>query len=165
MKKRVCCIILFLLIIASSIFALAGCDKPLGEKIGEVTIAIECKTILENDNWGKVEQGLIDNNIIPKDGIILKETVTAIYNGDTVFSVLKRVCKDKKIHLDSEADPIMKTYYIKGINHIYELSVGESSGWLYSVNGEMPNIASSLYKLTGSEKIIFAYTCEVGDLA
>lgn len=163
MKKRVCSIILFLIIIAGSLLLLVGCDKPLGEKIGEVTITIECKTIL--NNMDKVEQGLLDNNLIPKDGIILKDTITDIYNGDTVYDVLKRVCRTNKIHLDSEADPIMKTYYIKGINHIYELSVGESSGWLYSVNGDMPNIASSLYKLTGSEKIIFAYTCEVGDLA
>lgn len=163
MKKRVCSIILFLIIIAGSLLLLVSCDKPLGEKIGEVTISIECKTIL--NNMDKVEQGLLDNNLIPKDGIILKETITDIYNGDTAYSVLKRVCKAKKIHLDSEADPIMKTYYIKGINHIYELSVGESSGWLYSVNGDMHNIASSLYKLNGLEKIIFAYTCEVGDLA
>ena len=50
---------------------LIGCSDSLGDKIGEATISIECKTIL--DNMEKAEQGLIDNNLIPNDGIILEK--------------------------------------------------------------------------------------------
>ena len=156
MKK---CLVLIVLIICL-VLLFGGCTL-LGEELGEVTITIECKTILNNMN--KVEQGLIDNNLIPSDGVILERTSVKAYSNDNVYKVLKRVCKANKIALDCDFEPMFQTYYVKGINHIYERSVGDSSGWLYFVNDEQVNYGVSLYKLQGGENIKFAYTVILGD--
>lgn len=161
MKKKIS---FFVIMFILAIFALTavGCTENLGEEIGEITITIECKTIL--DNMDKVEQGLIDNNLIPKDGIILPQTKVIIYQKDTVYSALKRVCKKNNIHFDSSYEPVFKTHYIKGINYIYEMSVGESSGWMYFVDEVEANHGVSLYNLKGGENVRVAYTVIAGDL-
>ena len=81
MKKKLFAIVLVILCCALLASLLVGCNN-LGEKVGQVTITIECKTIL--DNMDKVEQGLLDNNIIPEDGVILKKTIATIYEKDKI---------------------------------------------------------------------------------
>lgn len=162
MKKKILIVLSVFLVLSVSFGMLIGCSESLGSKIGEATISIECKTIL--DNWKKAEQGLIDNNLIPNDGIILEKTSVAIYEKDNVYTLLKRVCKQNNIHLHCDFEPVFKTYYIKGINHIYEMSVGESSGWMYFVNNEQPNQGASLMKVENGDEIRFAYTVIAGDL-
>ena len=156
MKKKFWFVLCSLICIIILSVSLTACVGNLGEKVGEITIAIDCKTILSN--MDKAEQGLIDNNLITNDGIILKESKVDIYENDNVLTVLKRICKQNKIHLDADSS------YVKGINHIYEMSVGESSGWLYFVDDLRPNIGANQYKLKGGEKVVFSYTCIVGDL-
>ena len=162
MKKKFALLTIIVVLCITFSFIFAGCNGNLGEKVGEVTISIECKTIL--NNMDKVDKGILDNNLIPKDGIILGETKVTAYSKDNVYTLLQRVCREKKIHLDCALEPVFKTYYIKGINYIYEMSVGESSGWMYFVDGVQPDQGISLYKLKGGEKIKVAYTCVMGDL-
>lgn len=156
MKKKFWIVLAIILCVIILAVGMMACSDNLGAKVGEVTIAIDCKTILQNKD--KAEAGLIDNKLIPSDGVILKESTIAIYEKDNVLTVLKRICKQNKIHIDADSS------YVKAINHIYEMSVGESSGWLYFVDGLQPNVGANQYKLKGGEKIVFAYTCVVGDL-
>ena len=156
MKKKFWFVLAIILCVMILAVGMSACSDNLGAKVGEVTIAIDCKTILQNRD--KAEAGLIDNKLIPSDGVILKESTIAIYEKDNVLTVLKRICKQNKIHIDADSS------YVKAINHIYEMSVGESSGWLYFVDGLQPNVGANQYKLKGGEKIVFAYTCVVGDL-
>ena len=109
--------LLFVILIVCIAFSLlfVGCS-PLGEEIGEVTITIDCKTILNNRD--KVEQSLIDNNLIPKDGIILPQTKVKVYSNESVYNVLIRVCKENKIAIDFDLEPMFQTYYVNGINNI-----------------------------------------------
>lgn len=157
MKNKLVSILVLICLSLSFAMLFSGCTNDLGAKVGEATISIECKTIL--DNMDKVDKALLDNDIIPNDGVILSEFVTAVYQKDTVYTLLKRVCKQKKLHLDCTYD-----HYIRGINHIYEMSVGESSGWMYFVDGNEPNKGIGQYKLVGGENIKIAYTCVQGDL-
>lgn len=146
------------------IFAVAAtaCDDAPKNKIGEVSVTIDCRTIL--DNMEKVEQGLLDNNIIPVSGVILGKTNVDIFEGDSAYDALARVCKQHKIQLDSDYDPIFRTHYVTGINYIYEMSVGGSSGWMYFVDGQQPDVGISNFALNGGEEIVVAFTCVVGDL-
>lgn len=156
MKKKFWFVLAIIICVMILAVGMSACSDNLGAKVGEVTIAIDCKTILQNKD--KAEAGLIDNKLIPSDGIILKESIVDIFEKDNVLTVLKRICKQNKIHIDADSS------YVKAINHIYEMSVGESSGWLYFVDGLQPNVGANHYKLKGGEKIVFAYTCVVGDL-
>ena len=45
----------------------------------------------------------------------------------------------------SRYTPLYKSYYVEGINQLYEFDCGKNSGWMYSVNGEYPNYGASSY--------------------
>lgn len=125
---------------------------------GNCTISIECKNILNNmDNLKKTKE-----EFIPEDGWILKETEVAFQGGETVFDVLKKVCGENGIHMSSKYTPLYKSYYIEGINQLYEMDCGKNSGWMYSVNGKYPNYGCSEYKLRDGDKIEWRYTCDLG---
>ncbi len=97
--------------------------------------------------------------VIPKDGIILKGNFV-FEEGETVFDLLKRVCKEKEIHLDYVFTPLYSSYYIKGIHNLYEFDCGDESGWMYSVNGKDPGCGSNKYGLKKGDQVVFNYTCE-----
>lgn len=122
------------------------------------TILISCKTILLNMNLLDSEK----HEIIPNDGIILDKTTVELSDNDTVFDVLKRETKRNKIHLEFSETPMYNSMYIEGIYNLYEFDCGELSGWMYSVNGEYPNVGCSAYQLHGGENIEWNYTCNLG---
>lgn len=130
---------------------------PNSEK---VTVTIECKTIL--DNMEKLEDGL--EKYVPKDGIILKKTEFALKDNDTVFDVLVRATQYKKIHMEYQGADLNQygSVYIEGINHLYEFSCGELSGWVYSVNNTFPSHGCSSYTLKDGDDIVWSYTCDLG---
>ena len=84
--------------------------------------------------------------------------------GASVFDVLKKVCKDNKIHIESSTSPVYKSVYVEGINQLYEFDCGPSSGWLYKVNGEFPNYGCSAYMVEDGDNIDWEYTVTIGDL-
>lgn len=52
--------------------------------------------------------------------------------------------------------------YVEGINHLYEFSAGELSGWMYKVNGVYPNYGCSQYVLKDGDVIEWNYTVDLG---
>ena len=126
----------------------------------KVTVAIECKTLL--DNMKNLEKGL--EKYVPKDGIILEKTEFALNDNDTVFDVLQRVTKYKKIQMEYQGADLNQygSVYIEGINHLYEFSCGELSGWMYKVNNKFPKYGCSNYTLKDGDDIVWSYTCDLG---
>ena len=55
-----------------------------------------------------------------------------------------------------------ESYYVEGINYLYEFDGGQGSGWMYKVNGWFPNYGCSSYYLTDGEVIEWVYTCDYG---
>ena len=78
------------------------------------------------------------------------------------FDILKKICGEKNIQLSSKYTPLYKSYYVEGINQLYEFDCGKNSGWMYSVNGEFPNYGASSYKPKDGDKIEWKYTCNLG---
>ena len=142
-----------------------GKPMPVEPQDAEVTdteyhciLSIECKTILENmDKCDKEKRELV-----PEDGWILEPTEVVFFDGESVFQVLKRTCKQKGIHMEFENTPIYNSAYIEGINNLYEFDVGELSGWMYSVNGWYPNYGCSRYALKDGDIVEWRYTCDLG---
>ena len=82
--------------------------------------------------------------------------------GDTVFEVLKSVCRDFGIQHEFSCFPKPGSYYIEGIHNLYEFDCGDGSGWMYSVNGWFPNYGCSSYELKQGDVIKWLYTCDLG---
>ncbi len=130
------------------------------EEKNSCTVYVSCKTIL--DNIENLKQG--KENLVPKDGIILHIDKAEFEDGETAFEILERELKKKKISLEYKNTQFSGGYYIESIGGIGEFDCGQTSGWLYKVNGEMPNVASSNYILKKGDKIEFLYSCKMGDI-
>ena len=123
------------------------------------TFSIECSTIL--NNLSMLEPDKLE--MVPSGGVILKKTTVTFYEGESVFDVLQRVCKEKGIHMESSWTPIYNSAYIEGIHNLYEFDCGELSGWMYRVNGWYPNYGCSRYQLKDGDVVEWRYTCDLGN--
>lgn len=134
-------------------------------------VTIVCSTINNNINSLKDSK----KPFVPSDGIILNEAAVEVSQGDTAFDIIKKACKNntckakcsycKKggIQIEYTYTPAFDNYYIEGIHQIYEKDCGTASGWMYSVNGVFPNVGVSAYSINPDDKIVFAYTCDMGE--
>ena len=143
-----------------SFIFLSSCKKKEAENQVEVTISIDCSVILDNYDKLNTEK----EEFVPEDGCILKETKVKVKEGSSVFDVLKKVCKDNKIQIESSTSPVYKSVYVEGINQLYEFDCGPQSGWMYKVNGEFPNYGCSAYTVSDGDVIEWKYTVTLGDL-
>ena len=123
------------------------------------TFSIECSTILNNLKDLDPDK----RELVPVGGVILAPTKVTFYEGESVFDVLRRVCKEKGIHMESSWTPIYNSAYIEGIHNLYEFDCGELSGWMYRVNGWYPNYGCSRYQLVDGEVVEWRYTCDLGN--
>lgn len=119
------------------------------------TIEIRCDTILSN--MENLEPG--KDVYVPASGTILSTTRVAFSEGETVFDVLKRACSAAGLQIEYSYTPMYGSYYIEGINHLYEFDCGNESGWMYQVNGWFPNYGCSEYALSDGDVIVWRYTC------
>ena len=134
-------------------------DVTIGTNAYTCTISISCVTVL--DNLEQCDPEKVE--LIPEGGWVLEPTTVTFYEGESVFNVLQRTCKQKKIHMEYMDTPIYNSAYIEGIHNLYEFDVGELSGWMYNVNGWFPNYGCSRYQLRDGDEICWVYTCDLGE--
>ena len=122
------------------------------------TLSISCATILDNMELCNKEK----RELVPEDGWILEPMTVTFYEGESVFNILQRTCKQQKIHMEFENTPVYNSAYVEGIHNLYEFDVGNLSGWMYRVNGWFPNYGCSRYQLQNGDVVEWEYTCELG---
>ena len=98
--------------------------------------------------------------LLPKNGEILEKTEVFFQDGDTVFDILRNICENAGIQLEYSWTPFYDSYYVEGINHLYEFDCGGQSGWMYQVNGVYPNYGCSSYELEAGDEIVWCYRKE-----
>lgn len=133
-------------------------EQEITDNTLKCTFSISCATVLDNMN-------ILDKSkkeIIPDDGWILKPVTVTFNEGESVFDVLKQVCKENKIQLEFSMTPIYNSAYIEGINNLYEFDCGSLSGWMYEVNDWFPNYGCSRYEVKNGDVIEWQYTCSLG---
>ncbi len=128
------------------------------EEVNICTISIRCDTILKN--MDKLAEG--KNKYVPANGKILATSKVEFRKGETAFDVTKRACSAAGIQMEYKYTPVYGSYYVEGINHLYEFDCGKESGWTYKVNGWYPNYGSSEYSLKNGDSIVWYYTCDGG---
>ena len=146
-----------LLLLCGSVFTGCGGEHSSGEP-ATCTIEISCETVLDHMEELKETK----KEFVPEDGQILKKTTVSFTTGESVFDILKAICGEKGIQISSKYTPLYNSYYVEGIDQLYELDCGKNSGWMYSVNGEFPNYGASSYKPKDGDKIEWKYTCNLG---
>lgn len=120
------------------------------------TFSIECSTIL--NNLSDLDPEKLE--MVPSNGVILATTTVSFYEGESVYDVLQRVCKENGIHMEASWTPIYNSAYVEGIHNLYEFDCGNESGWMYRVNGWYPNYGCSRYQLTQGDVVEWRYTCK-----
>ena len=131
--------------------------RPEKEEPVTVTLEIRCDT-LSND-MDRLENPAI-KDYIPKDGVILERTTYKGTTNNTVVDALNTLCRNNDIQLEFSYTPLYASYYIEGINYLYEFDGGPQSGWMYKVNDWFPNYGCSSYYLKDGDTIVWCYTCE-----
>lgn len=122
------------------------------------TLTVRCDTVLNNIESIAPEKV----QLVPQNGVILPETKLEFSEGDTVFDVLEKELKSCKIHLEFSKVSMYDSVYIEGIGNLYEFDASNLSGWIYRVNGKVPSVGCSQYKLKNGDRIEFLYTCNMG---
>lgn len=109
-----------------------------------------------------IAYGILDNpnfqGIVPENGVYFDNSAVEFTAGESVLTVLKRCLKSQKIVYEISGG------YIKSIGGLAEKDCGAQSGWLYKVNGELPNVSCKYYTLQAGDSVELVYTCKKGDV-
>ena len=134
-------------------------EESSRETVGSrCTISISCSLLLDHlEDLRKNKRQLVSS-----DGIILDSTETAFEEGESVFDVTKRICREKGIPFEFTMTPVYQTAYIEGIYNLYEFDCGSGSGWVYAVNQELPGVGCSDCRLHDGDRIEWIYSCNLG---
>ncbi|MGN0563086.1 MAG: DUF4430 domain-containing protein [Candidatus Fimenecus sp.] len=110
-----------------------------------------------------IAYGILDNpnfqGVVPENGVYFDNGAVEFTAGESVLTVLKRCLKSQKIVYAIGSDG-----YVKSIGGLAERDCGAQSGWLYKVNGELPNVSCKHYTLQAGDCVEFVYTCRMGDV-
>ncbi len=128
-------------------------EAPATQKKTACTYSIDCKKALSYSGTSAM---------LPADGVILPAQSVEITEGESVFDVLQRVCRENGIPMEFSMAPIYNTAYIEGIGDLYEFDCGSMSGWMYCVNGVYPNYGCSKYELKDGDVVEWHYTLDNG---
>ena len=136
------------------------------------TVSIRCDTIL--DHMADLNEA--KKAFVPEDGLLLTDVPMEIFAGDTVYTILRRACDEhacqadcdfRKSGIQMEASQTpgfgMDAYYVQGIHQLYEKDCGPRSGWMFLVNGQIPDVGAGMYSVQDGDKIQWVYTCNWGE--
>ena len=117
------------------------------------TVTVECKSIL--NHMDELKEG--HEKFVPSDGYIIKNYTYKAKAGYTAYDALKSACNNNDIKLTAQKTSY--GVYISGINNLDEFDCAKQSGWMYSVNGIMPNTTCGNVTVDDGDSIVFTYVC------
>ncbi len=138
--------------------------EPSDVSVGEVslqnvcTFGISCAVLTDKTEILPKNKRLL----VPSDGVLLSPVSVAVEEGESVFDVTARVCREQGIPFEFTMTPVYHTAYIEGIGNLYEFDGGSASGWVYTVNGEQPGVGCSDYPVHSGDVLMWHYTCALG---
>lgn len=101
-----------------------------------------------------------DVDAVAFEGLVQME-LNNLYENDTAYTLLKRVCREKNIEVDGEWDA--DSAYITQIGSVSEFTAGPLSAWLFTVNGTIPDVDSQSHPLEDGDVVEWHYTCDFGN--
>jgi hypothetical protein len=95
-------------------------------------------------------------------GYVVSETSVELKNGDTAWSVLKRILETRGINYSAIWNEDYGSIYVQSISGDGEFDHGSGSGWMYNVNGTYPNVGASESTLQDGDSVQWRYTTNLG---
>ncbi|MCH5197393.1 MAG: DUF4430 domain-containing protein [Oscillospiraceae bacterium] len=128
-----------------------------------VFIEIRCDDIL--NHLDDLDKSLNSPEYVPSDGVILPLTEYVLRPGDTAFDLLSRCIRRNRIQMEYQGldKNAFGSVYIQSINYIYEFSCGPQSGWIFTVNGEVPDKGCSAFELADGDRVSWIYSCSLDE--
>jgi putative cell wall-binding protein len=113
-------------------------------------------TVADSSSGGVVvEQGNIKLSVYGKNKeVILAPTTVTVESGATPYSVL--------VDQLGEANVTVDDFYVSGIEGLNAGDDGSLSGWMYSVNGDYPQVSALTKKLSDGDVVVWRYTTNMG---
>ena len=121
-----------------------------------VTVLAECADTLSHMDL--IDESVNTADVIPADGIVLEYCEVWLPDGATAFDALTLAARQQNVRVNGSGT--LYGVYVSAIGHIAEFGFGSMSGWLYSVNGEYPEMSCADYKLADGDAVEFHYTCD-----
>lgn len=100
--------------------------------------------------------------LVPENGLILDLDQVPLEEGDTVFTLVRRVLQEENIHFEFSFTGGPETAYLQGVSNLYEFDCGPLSGWEYQVNGQFQGVGCGQYTLCDGDVVAWYYTCDLG---
>ena len=110
------------------------------------SVEVTCANLLDH------KDDLESNYEIPSKGKIYSGNVE-VKDDETAMSVLEK----SGVKIDK------KDGYIQGIDGLYAGDCGDYSGWMYKVNGKVPDVGADEYKVSTGDKVQWYYVCDEED--
>lgn len=129
-------------------------------QIYHATLSINFDQIYVEKNYKKLKNELKSDDILPKSHNFAQNETVDFSENDSAFDVLLSYCEENNLSIDYQkpSENIYKTVYIKGIGGLYEGDCTKKSGWVYTVNGNQPNVGMSDYVLDDGDNIVVYFT-------
>ena len=108
-------------------------DSDKNEVIKEIKVTVKEKDQVPQEK--SVKMGIYTDDEVIYEGLEFEYK-----EGDTAYTILKRLLGENVESIGSG-----ETLYVQAINGLGEMDKGPQSGWVYSVNREMPNVSAGAY--------------------
>ena len=128
-------------------------DTPSGGEI-TVSVSVNCSAALSGEGDTTA--------LLPLDGVMLYADGVSLAEGSTAFDGLIAAAKAQQLRVDYMGTSY--GMYVSGIGGLYEFDFGSTSGWLYTVNGELPSRSAGVYLLADGDAVEFFYTTSLGSM-
>lgn len=123
-----------------------------------VTVLAECSTVLSHMDI--IDPAVNPPEVVSEDGVIIARCEVSLPEGATAFDALAAAARKQRVRVDYTGSAYGT--YVRGIGYVTEFGFGELSGWMYTVNGEFPDVSVSDRVLESGDVVEFRYTCDLG---
>lgn len=143
------CALLIAALLLTDFRSVSDYRQPLdtaGEGQPYVELRVQCAALL----------AVADPDQLPEGGVeLFPETRLVYIEGESVDELLDRAAGSVGFFVDRQAG------YVQGIAGIYEKAYGEMSGWIFTVNGEMPPVSAADYVLSEGDRVEWRYSTDL----
>lgn len=128
-------------------------SSPQAPASYQVSLEIQCRSV-SGDNSQVTDPTALERIHALNQGEILNANVT-LSSGESVYTALVKATQAANIEMG--ARDTQYGVYIYEINYLREKMAGPGSGWMYSVNGKIPNKGCGAYYPSAGDRIVFFY--------